>query len=223
MAEALDLFEDELLEVAGRKGASASGKKRSKRAAHSDDDDDSDPLADLSDEEDERGRGRKKGGSSSKGGKQPASKRQRASARDEEEEEDDDDDADGSDLYFDEEDRRKLEAMTEFEREMILADRAEERDKARQRKEVIKKAREAVRMTGREGGGTHARPQRPRAGQISAERAPRERACSAGWRVGKLLGTAPCAAQLWAAAHGVQPAAPPTRPAGKGRAEEQPH
>lgn len=54
--------------------------------------------------------------------------------------------------------RHKLEAMTELEREMILADRAEERDKARQRKALLKSAKEAaadkVRMDAR-GRGAH--------------------------------------------------------------------
>lgn len=51
----------------------------------------------------------------------------------------DDEDA----LYYDEEDRAKLMAMTELEREMELADRAEERDKIRQRKQLLKTTREA--------------------------------------------------------------------------------
>lgn len=45
-------------------------------------------------------------------------------------------------MYIDEDDRTKLEAMTELEREMILADRAEERDKARQRRDLLRNSRQ---------------------------------------------------------------------------------
>lgn len=46
-------------------------------------------------------------------------------------------------LFIDAADREHLMRMTELEREMILADRAEERDKARQRKELLESTREA--------------------------------------------------------------------------------
>jgi len=46
-------------------------------------------------------------------------------------------------LYLDAADRSNLMRMTELEREMILADRAEERDKARQRKQLLQTTKEA--------------------------------------------------------------------------------
>lgn len=49
------------------------------------------------------------------------------------------DDGYGSDLMGDEEDRAKLMAMTELEREMILAERAEKRDEERERMKLLKR------------------------------------------------------------------------------------
>jgi RNA polymerase-associated protein RTF1 len=55
---------------------------------------------------------------------------------------DDDSDLDLDEgLFQDEEDRRKLLAMTELDREMILAERAEQRDKERQRRELLQQQR----------------------------------------------------------------------------------
>lgn len=141
MADDLDL-EEELLQVAGRRtGGSSKKRGRSKRAADSDDEQDSDNLfgSDSDGGSDDDQPKRKKGS---------AAQKKQSRARQESEEEDAYDDGDddpdetgyGSDLYIDEEDRRKLESMTELEREMILAERAEERDKQRQRREILKKA-----------------------------------------------------------------------------------
>lgn len=126
----MEEFEEELLQVAGRsKGA----KKRSRphRAADSEDEEPSsqeEEEMELSNSDDER--------------RPHKSKRGRKQTQEEEDEDDDDEDGYGSDLYIDEEDRRKLEAMTELEREMILAERAEERDKIRQRKALLKSAKQ---------------------------------------------------------------------------------
>ena len=57
--------------------------------------------------------------------------------------------SDGEDgLYLDAADRARLEAMTELDREMILSDRAEERDKLRQRKALLKSAKGAADKVG---------------------------------------------------------------------------
>ena len=57
--------------------------------------------------------------------------------------------SDGEDgLYLDSADRARLEAMTELDREMILSDRAEERDKLRQRKALLKSAKGAADKVG---------------------------------------------------------------------------
>ncbi|KAG2498113.1 hypothetical protein HYH03_003871 [Edaphochlamys debaryana] len=120
MADDLD---DALLSLAaGRKVA----KKRSRNA-----DSDDDGGSDADSEEQPR---RKKGSSKAGAG---GSKRGRKVQSDD----DDDEDDGGSDiddeLFENDEDRRKLMAMTELEREMILADRAEARDKERQRKQLL--------------------------------------------------------------------------------------
>ncbi|PNW85650.1 hypothetical protein CHLRE_03g196450v5 [Chlamydomonas reinhardtii] len=118
MADDLD---DALFNLAaGRKTAL---KKRSRKASESDDE----PSADSADSEEEAPR-RKKAATSKRGKK----------VQSEEDDEDDDSDFDDEEgLYENEEDRRKLMAMTELEREMILADRAEQRDKERQRRQLL--------------------------------------------------------------------------------------
>ena len=70
----------------------------------------------------------------------------------------DDDDGYGSDLYKDEDDRRMLASMTELDREMILHDRAEARDKERQRKALLKNA--AMDKGGADKVGTHSMARR---------------------------------------------------------------
>lgn len=121
----MDDLEEELLQVAGR---SRGAKKRSRKRATSSDEEASEEEPDYSDSDNEQH-------------PRKSTKRQsRKSARedDDDEEDDDADDPYGPDLYINEEDRRKLEAMTELEREMILAERAEERDKIKQRKALLK-------------------------------------------------------------------------------------
>lgn len=127
-------FEAELLDLAGR---GASSKKRVR---------DSDESSENSDDDGPK-RSRRKGG---------PSKQQRGGKRtvDTDSEDDPDEEAEfsdefGSDLYGDDEDRARLEAMTELEREMILADRAEKRDKARQRREILQKAKGADKVRAR--------------------------------------------------------------------------
>ncbi len=53
------------------------------------------------------------------------------------------DDGYGSDLMGDDEDRMKLSAMNELEREMILAERADARDAARERHRAEKSLKQA--------------------------------------------------------------------------------
>ena len=53
------------------------------------------------------------------------------------------DDGYGSDLMGDDEDRLKLSAMNELEREMILAERADARDAARERLRAEKSLKQA--------------------------------------------------------------------------------
>ena len=53
------------------------------------------------------------------------------------------DDGYGSDLMGDDEDRAKLMAMSELDREMILADRAEDRDRGRERLQNARLAKQA--------------------------------------------------------------------------------
>ncbi|KAG2442299.1 hypothetical protein HXX76_002385 [Chlamydomonas incerta] len=119
MADDLD---DALFNLAaGRKTAP---KKRSRKASESDDE----PSADSGADSEEEAPRRKKAATGKRGKK----------VQSEEEDEDDDSDFDDEEgLYENEEDRRKLMAMTELEREMILADRAEQRDKERQRRQLL--------------------------------------------------------------------------------------
>lgn len=121
LAKMADDLDDALFNLAaGRKTAL---KKRSRKASESDDE----PSADSADSEEEAPR-RKKAATSKRGKK----------VQSEEDDEDDDSDFDDEEgLYENEEDRRKLMAMTELEREMILADRAEQRDKERQRRQLL--------------------------------------------------------------------------------------
>eukprot|EP00195_Chlamydomonas_chlamydogama_P013406 CAMPEP_0202908834 /NCGR_PEP_ID=MMETSP1392-20130828/47336_1 /ASSEMBLY_ACC=CAM_ASM_000868 /TAXON_ID=225041 /ORGANISM="Chlamydomonas chlamydogama, Strain SAG 11-48b" /LENGTH=216 /DNA_ID=CAMNT_0049598343 /DNA_START=112 /DNA_END=759 /DNA_ORIENTATION=- len=148
MADDLDL-EEELLAVAGHNRNAEPSRKRSrgKHASSDSEEDNEDLFGPGSDDDDRGGRDRGRKGRSSQGSKKP-----RASGRSNADDGDYDNDEDGgygSDLYIDDNDRRKLEAMTELEREMILAERAEERDKQRQRKELLKKAKDTDKGDGR--------------------------------------------------------------------------
>ncbi|CAM6102901.1 unnamed protein product [Calypogeia fissa] len=143
--EALD---DMLLEAAGRPkgthGAEKAGSSRRTPAKRrgpiqgdsSDDQSDSKSENDFDDDDDEEDYER--GGSSRKGdgSKMPLKKRLESSDKDGEEGDQDGYESElsfGSDLYKDEEDRNRLTAMTELEREMILHDRAEARDNYKMR------------------------------------------------------------------------------------------
>ncbi|KAL2650168.1 hypothetical protein R1flu_018296 [Riccia fluitans] len=141
MADSLD---DMLLEAAGRsKGGHADSKGGSsrrppKRRGHdsSSDDRSGGSENDFDDDDDYE-----RGGSSRKaeGSKMPLKKRFDSADKDGEEGERDGYESDisfGSDLYKDEEDRARLAAMTELDREMILADRAEARDNHKMRKDA---------------------------------------------------------------------------------------
>ncbi|KAL6752112.1 hypothetical protein V8C86DRAFT_2439491 [Haematococcus lacustris] len=142
MADDPELIE-ELLHVAGRARGPASSRKRSRsKHAGSGSEESSDLEFDDSEEEDGSRSQRRNTAKRGKAQNNSAGKSRGKSAPEPADDEDDDDGY-GSDLYIDEEDRRRLMAMTELDREMILADRAEERDKARQRKEIMKTANES--------------------------------------------------------------------------------
>ncbi|XP_002989964.2 protein RTF1 homolog [Selaginella moellendorffii] len=121
--DALDL-EHMLLAAAGRKSGSNTnassgaaskrdGKRSSRRGSSSSSDEDEE---EDEDDYDKKGKG---------GSKMPLKKRFDGGDRDEGS---GSDLSFGSDLYKDDEDKRKLEAMTELEREMILHERSEKRD-----------------------------------------------------------------------------------------------
>ncbi|GIL51504.1 hypothetical protein Vafri_7475 [Volvox africanus] len=129
MADDLD---DALFSLAAGRNKPTS-KKRNRKSSDSDEDGVVDSGAD-SEEAPRRKKANK--GSGSKRGKRHQS-----------EDEDDEDDGDFDDeegLFENEEDRRKLMAMTELEREMILAERAETRDKERQRRQLLQQQRAAT-------------------------------------------------------------------------------
>eukprot|EP00249_Psilotum_nudum_P018056 c26619_g1_i1 orf=502-2373(-) len=157
-----DSLDDMLLEAAGRtkgsdrRGSSGTLMKR-RHADSSSDDEPSDSKSDNDDEDDfyDDDRGRRSSGS-----KMPLKKRFEAADKDEDDEDDeghdgyDSDLSFGSDLYKDEEDRSRLAAMTELDREMILHDRAEARENFLMRKRA--EARQK-----RESGGGKPVPQGP--------------------------------------------------------------
>jgi RNA polymerase-associated protein RTF1 len=158
MADDLD---DMLLEAAGRsKGATGSSRRApAKRrggghAIDSSDEDRSDSKSfedDFDDDDDEEddyeqgggggGRSSSRGKAAANGSKMPLKKRLESTSDKEGEEEDEGGRDDGyeselsfgSDLYKGEEDRNRLNALTELQREMVLHDRAEARDNYKMR------------------------------------------------------------------------------------------
>lgn len=127
MADDFEL-EEELLAVAGH----ATRKRKAKKAGIRDEDEVGDMFeSDAEDSDDDdpasklpvRKRQKNKAAAAAAGG---------GSARDL---------ADDADLYEDEEDEQKLAAMTELEREMILAERAEKRNRAKQRAELLQETK----------------------------------------------------------------------------------
>ncbi|BBM98870.1 RNA polymerase-associated protein RTF1 [Marchantia polymorpha subsp. ruderalis] len=143
MADSLD---DMLLEAAGRpkgghgdvKAGSSSRppKRRGPVNDSSSDDRSGGSENDFDDDDDyERGRSSRK----AEGSKMPLKKRFDSAEKDGDEGERDGYESDisfGSDLYKDDEDRARLAAMTELDREMILHDRAEARDNHKMRKDA---------------------------------------------------------------------------------------
>lgn len=137
MAEDLD---DMLFDLGGSKGKSGGGGSSNKRAAKRKQQVDEDDLfGSDSDGDAAPPAASQRAGPSKAAANQPNSKRARA--QQEEEESEGDEDGYGSDLYEDDEDRDKLQAMTELDREMILADRAEKRDQDRQRRQLLQQQR----------------------------------------------------------------------------------
>ncbi len=130
-------LEDELLIAAGHtrgRGTPGGGKGRRRN-----DGDDEELFGSASEEEAESSEEDDDDDFEAEERPKKATRRGRKAAKKAPSSEEDEDD--GSDLYIDEEDRKRLEAMTELEREMILSDRAEERDKQRQRKTLMKAAK----------------------------------------------------------------------------------
>ncbi|KAH8946808.1 hypothetical protein BDL97_11G006200 [Sphagnum fallax] len=129
-------LDEMLLEAAGRAkggggGGQGGGKKR-RAPTHdstSPDRSDSNPDYDEDDDEDEFGGGGSSG-RKAKSSKMPLKKRFESSDKDEDNHGDgyESEFSYGSDLYKDDEDRDRLAAMTELEREMELAERGEKRD-----------------------------------------------------------------------------------------------
>ncbi|XP_031486504.1 protein RTF1 homolog [Nymphaea colorata] len=129
-------LENLLLEAAGRTTASGSRSRMQTKRSYSDEPSYSKSSSEDEDSDDPGFASRKPSGSQI-----PLKKRFDAAEKDDErgnrdEDHIDDDDSGhdsdsdsvGSDLYKDDDDREKLSKMTELEREMILADRAESRD-----------------------------------------------------------------------------------------------
>ncbi|CAN6469764.1 unnamed protein product [Victoria cruziana] len=129
-------LENLLLEAAGRTSASGSRSRMQTKRSYSDEPSYSKSSSEDEDSDDPGFASRKPSGSQI-----PLKKRFDAAEKDDErgskdEDHIDDDDSGrdsdsdsvGSDLYKDDDDREKLSKMTELEREMILADRAESRD-----------------------------------------------------------------------------------------------
>ncbi|XP_027111746.1 protein RTF1 homolog [Coffea arabica] len=136
MAEEEEL-DDLLLEAAGRTGES---ERRRRKVPYSDDESDS---KDDDYDDDHAYSNRKPSGS-----QVPLKKRLDPLERDEDDsnheedgyhEGDSDDDSVGSDLYKDEDDRKKLAQMSELQREMILADRASTRSDREMHEKFAKK------------------------------------------------------------------------------------
>lgn len=120
-------------------GGGSANKRPAKRKQQVDEDDDNLFGSDSEDGDAPPAAAPQRAGSSKAASQQPNSKRARPQP--EEEEEEGDDDGYGSDLYVDDEDRDRLQAMTELDREMILADRAEKRDQDRQRRQLLQQQR----------------------------------------------------------------------------------
>lgn len=136
-------LEDWLLEAAGRPSSPPTSRRRHK-VSNSDDGSDSKD----GDSDDDRGYSSRKPSGSQvplKKRLDPAERDDDRSSREEGDEEDDyherdsDDDSVGSDLYKDEDDRKKLAQMSELQREMILADRASTRSDREMHEKFAKK------------------------------------------------------------------------------------
>eukprot|EP00191_Tetraselmis_sp_GSL018_P005387 CAMPEP_0177598450 /NCGR_PEP_ID=MMETSP0419_2-20121207/12361_1 /TAXON_ID=582737 /ORGANISM="Tetraselmis sp., Strain GSL018" /LENGTH=257 /DNA_ID=CAMNT_0019090907 /DNA_START=147 /DNA_END=917 /DNA_ORIENTATION=+ len=181
-------LEDELAAAAGRGeyvsgGDQTSHKKRAKDPVSSDSDDKSGRRAGPRYAEEEDGgdsqeedmppstgkkggmpfkkrrvgsKGSKAAGSESEGEEDEGSE---DGGGDEEDDEDEFGDGYDAELYKDEEDRQRLAAMTELEREMILAERAEQRDKLKERR---LNAMQAQRATGATNAHRQHRPPKPK-------------------------------------------------------------
>lgn len=139
-----DDLNNELLQVAGGR---TSGGKRGRAAASVSDSPSDEVLDDSEDDWDSGARGK---GS----GRKPSAKKRRAAAEssggeDEDDGEEDDleafDDGYASDLMGDAEDRARLAAMSELDRELELAERGEKRDDMLERRKLLQKQRQAER------------------------------------------------------------------------------
>ncbi|KAL4418793.1 hypothetical protein ABPG77_010202, partial [Micractinium sp. CCAP 211/92] len=188
MSDSDSSLDSELLAVAGRK---TTGKKRARKALSSDEEEVSSEEVSLDDESDLEGVPSKKRGSAQKA---PARKRQaRGRGRAASEDEDDSDDGerleiDEEELIRDEEDRKRLAAMTELQREFELATRAEQRQRELERQRLLKKtpgdvaekaekaaAKAAKRVSGRSKSGREEREEAAKKSAMEELKAARER------------------------------------------------
>lgn len=188
MSDSDSSLDSELLAVAGRK---TTGKKRGRKALSSEEEEVSSEEVSLDDESDLEDVPSKKRGS---GQKAPARKRQaRGRGRAASEDEDDSDDGDRleideEELIRDEDDRKRLAAMTELQREFELATRAEARQRELERQRLLKKApgdvaekaekaaaKAAKRVSGRSKSGREEREEAAKKSAMEELKAARER------------------------------------------------
>ncbi|GLJ12830.1 hypothetical protein SUGI_0198560 [Cryptomeria japonica] len=147
-------LENLLLEAAGRTSAH-DGKHRNRAPAKrkqsdSYSDDGSDSNSDNGDDSDDAGTTNRK----ASGSRMPLKKRFDSGEKDDDGDHIDDSDSDGlsfgSDLYKDDEDRERLRKMSELDREMILAERAEVRDNFLMRKRAEARQNETRNQRGKD-------------------------------------------------------------------------
>ncbi|KAL4425311.1 hypothetical protein ABPG75_009327 [Micractinium tetrahymenae] len=188
MSDSDSSLDSELLAVAGKK---ATGKKRGRKALSSEEEEVSSDEVSLEDESDWDDAPSKKRGS---GQKAPARKRQARGGRGRAASEDEDDSDDGErleideeELIRDEEDRKRLAAMTELQREFELATRAEQRQRDLERQRLLKKvgdvaekaekaaAKAAKRVSGRSKSGREEREEAAKKSAMEELKAARER------------------------------------------------
>lgn len=187
MSDSDSSLDSELLAVAGKK---ASGKKRGRKALSSDEEEVSSEEVSLEDESDWEDAPSKKRGSGQKAQPQKRQARNRGRADSDEDDSDDGErlEIDEEELIRDEEDRKRLAAMTELQREFELATRAEQRQRELERQRLLKKtpgdiaekaekaaAKAAKRVSGRSKSGREEREEAAKKSAMEELKAARER------------------------------------------------